>query len=312
MREKLDRAIDYLKYTPWGALFVPLAAQTLLILSNLINTFALNRSNALILVLVPLSLGAPALLWVIIREKKRYIPSLKLNPPKKEHLLPLLLSFAVLATGGILLEMLFSGQNYVDYSMYNTFFVARDRGFFGTLYTVLAFAIVPALFEELVFRGILCAELSRRGALCTVILSSLFFSLSQFSFAKLPTYFFIGIILSMMLYATRSLICVAALHIVYKIFAIFAQPILVSIKDVSANPELFVFLLLIAFVLSLILLALQLSKLYRAYSDEGAPRESARSIPLNRTAYSMLEGLLSPLSLCSLALFLIAAIIFLI
>ena len=75
---------------------------------------------------------------------------------------------------------------------------------------------------------------------------------------------------------------------------------------------LMLWFVLIVFVLSLILLALQLSKLYRAYSDEGAPRKSARSIPLNRTAYSMLEGLLSPPSLCSLALFLISAIIFLI
>ena len=312
MREKLKQATEYLKYTRWGALFVPLAVYILLLLSNLINTFALNRGNALIIVFLALSLGLPALLWIFIREKKRYIPSLKINVPKKEHIIPLLLSFIVLASGCVLLDMLFSGQNYVDYSMYNTFFVARDRGFFGTLYTILVFAIIPAALEELIFRGILCAEFERRGTLCATLPSSLFFSFTQFSFSKLPIYFFIGLVLAMMLYATRSIICTVALHIAYKIFAIFAQPVLVSIKDVSASPELFVFLVLIALVVSLILLALQLSKLYKAYSDEGAPREGARSIPLNRTAYSMLEGLLSPLSLCSLALFLIAAIIFLI
>ena len=254
----------------------------------------------------------PALLWIFIREKKRYIPSLKINVPKKEHIIPLLLSFIVLASGCVLLDMLFSGQNYVDYSMYNTFFVARDRGFFGTLYTILVFAIIPAALEELIFRGILCAEFERRGTLCATLLSSLFFSFTQFSFSKLPVYFFIGLVLAMMLYATRSIICTVALHIAYKIFAIFAQPILVSLKDVSASPELFIYLVLIVMAVALIFLALQLSKLYKAYSVKEAPSDTTRSKPLNRTLFAIVEALLSLPAICSYVLFLIAAIILLI
>ena len=312
MKDKIREIIEYLKYTKTGYLFVPLAVYVLLLLSNLINTFTLNRGSALIIVFLALSLFAPALLWIFIREKKRYIPSLKINLPKKEHLFPLLLSFVVLASGCVLLDMLFSGQNYVDYSIYNTFFVVRNRGFFNVLYTILAFAIIPAALEELIFRGILCAELERRGTLCAVLLSSLFFSFTQFSFSKLPIYFFIGIILAMMLYATRSIICTVALHIAYNLFAIFAQPIFVSLKDVSANPELFIYLVLIVMVVALILLTLQLSKLYRAYSVEEASSGNTRSMPLDRTLFSIVEALLSPFALCSFAVFLIASIIFLI
>ena len=312
MKEKIRFAIDYLKYSRYGALFVPLAVYILLLLTNIINTLVLNGSNALILVFVPLSLLAPAAFWVYVREKKRYIPSLKLNLPQKEHLLPLLLSFVVLAAGSVLLEMLFSGSDYINFSLYNAFFVSRDRGFFDVFYILIAFAIIPAILEELLFRGILCAELERGGVLCSVLISSLFYSFIGFSFSMLPTCLFVGVMLSVVLYATRSIFCAVILHILYNVFAIFALPSLVAIKDVSANHELFVFLVLILAVGALILLCLQLSKLYRLYSVKQESLAETRSMPLYRTAHDMAEALLSPFAICSIVIFLVASIILII
>lgn len=312
MKDKIQQITEYLKYTKTGYLFLPLAVYVLLILSNLINTFLLDRSNILIIVFLMFSLALPAVIWFFIRENKRFIPSLRINLPKKEHIIPLVLSFIFLASGSIILNMIFIGENYIDFSMYNAFAVERDQGFFNILYTVLSFAILPAILEEFIFRGILCAELERGGTLCAVCISSLFFSFLNFSFAKAPVYFFAGIVLSIILYATDSVICSAILHVAYNLFAIFAQPLFVSFKDVSANVELFVFLALIVMIVSLIFLLSQLSRLYRKYSIKNIPSDYTRPIPLQKIPNIFGEILLSVPAICCYAVFLIASIILLI
>ena len=304
--------IGYIKYSKTGSLFAVLSVYLLLILSNIINTYLLNGSNNFIIVFLIFSMVLPALFWFFIRENKRYIPSLRLNSPKKEHILPIVLSFVLLVSGSVILNMIFSGENYIIFSIYNTFYAETDQGFFNILYTVLAFAILPAILEEFIFRGILCAEFEGDGTLCAVVASSLFFSFLDFSFGSLPVRFFVGIVLAIILYAADSLICSAILHVAYNLFVIFAQPILVSFKDVSANVELFVFLLLAVMIVSLILLVSRLSKLYRVYSEKNISSDYTKSVPIQKMPIAFAEILLSVPAICCYAVFLIASIIFLI
>ena len=312
MGDKIRKMIGLLKYSKTGSLFAVLAIYVLLILSNIINTYLLNGSDNFIIVFLIFSMVIPALFWFFIKENKCYIPSLRLNAPKKEHILPILLSFTLLLSGSIILNMIFSGENYINFSIYNAFYAERDQGFFNILYTALVFAILPAILEEFIFRGILCAEFEGNGTLCAVVASSLFFSFLDFSFGSLPIRFFAGIVLAVILYATDSLICSMLLHIAYNLFALFAQPIFVSFKDVSANVELFVFILLVVVIVSLILLVSQLSRLYRIYSQKNVSSDYTKSIPIQKMPIAFAEILLSVPAICCYVVFLITSIILLI
>ena len=311
MRNKIKEAIEYIKYTRVGYLFLPLFLYALLALSNLLNTLLFNSSNALIIVFLPLSFGLPLLLWAHIRGKDRVISSLKINLPKKEDVLPLILALVFISSASVLLTMLFARDGYLDISIYNTFLASKNKGFFRGIYSIFAFALLPAVAEELFFRGFLRSELEKGGRFTAIIISSLFFSLIEFSFARLPVYFFIGVVLSLIFYVTDSIICTLILRVCYNLFALFALPLLVSIKDVSANAELLIFLLLLVAIGSLILICLQISKLYSSRAKE-EPQAAHRSIPWDRLPMIFGDVLLSLPALCSYVLFLITSIICLI
>ena len=50
----------------------------------------------------------------------------------------------------------------------------------------MAYAVLPALCEEFVYRGILCREYERGGVLRAVIVSALFFALLHFNLGYFP------------------------------------------------------------------------------------------------------------------------------
>lgn len=93
----------------------------------------------------------------------------------------------------------------------------------SVLYSVVAFAIIPAITEELLYRGVVVAEYERGGAALAVFFSSLAFSLIHFSLARIPVYFFYGVVLAMVLYATRSLVASTVVHMANNIFVMFFE-----------------------------------------------------------------------------------------
>lgn len=247
--------------------------------------------------------------WFFIRGKSHYIPSLRLNAPKRSHVLPVVLGFLILASGSTLLDLVFGGEKYINFSLYNVFYANNKIGFFNVLYTVIAFAIIPSILEEVIFRGALCAEFEDNGTFCSVISSAFFFSLLSFDFAGIPTGIFTGIILAIILYATDSLICSIILRICYSLFAIFAKPILVSFKDVSANLDLLVFILILMLLVSAIFFVSRLSRLYQGYSEKNLSSEHTSRVPPSRLPQSVAEILLSRPAICCYSAFIIITVL---
>ena len=186
-----------------------LATYVLLLLSKLIDLTLLNRENEYysIVILQMMIFLLPGAIWCRFSGEK-YLSHLRLRMIRADQV-PLILSAALtMATGGILLGVLFGGTETLagSFSLYDTF-ISKDNGTVpNTIYLILAYAVLPALGEEFIYRGILCHEYERGGVMRSVLASTLFFALLHFNLKHLPVYLFSGLVLAMTLYATRSLL----------------------------------------------------------------------------------------------------------
>ena len=93
----------------------------------------------------------------------------------------------------------------------------------AVVYAVLSVAILPAVTEEFLFRGIVTAEYERNGVVLGVVLSSLTFALIHFDLVRIPVYFFNGVILALTMYATRSLFASMVVHAANNVLAMFLE-----------------------------------------------------------------------------------------
>lgn len=80
------------------------------------------------------------------------------------------------------------------------------------LISLFSLALLPAIGEELIFRGIIFNGLQKKGALFAVIVSSLFFTLFHFNLSQLFYPFLFGIVLGFVFNKTNNLLVTMLIH----------------------------------------------------------------------------------------------------
>lgn len=80
---------------------------------------------------------------------------------------------------------------------------------------IIAFAIVPAVVEEYVFRGLILGAYMKVDARAAVVISSLFFALLHFSLGSIMYGFFYGCLFALIRIATGNLIYSMTMHLVF-------------------------------------------------------------------------------------------------
>ena len=81
--------------------------------------------------------------------------------------------------------------------------------------SLAAFAIVPAVVEEYVFRGVVLGEYLKIETGAAVLLSSIFFALLHFSLGSVLYGFFFGCIFALVRIATGNLLYTVIMHLVF-------------------------------------------------------------------------------------------------
>ncbi len=79
---------------------------------------------------------------------------------------------------------------------------------------IVLFALLPALCEEILFRGLILNSLRKYGLCVSIGISALFFSLMHMSLLQLPYTFLLGIVLGLVVYFTRNLWLSIIMHFV--------------------------------------------------------------------------------------------------
>ncbi len=259
-------------------IFVPLLLFLvfgLILLTALIpeERLELNSNPYLAVAVLQLAVfGIPALLYSRIRGKN-LTPHLRLHLAPLSQILYLLYGTIFLICGTALVGMGLYALFPVPYaaSSANQYTVAAaDSRFFDGVYMVVAFALLPAVTEEFMFRGIVVGEYEKNGPAIAAFMGALAFAMSHFSLVRFPVYLFSGLVLAAVLFTTRSLFAAMLLHTLYNTSVLFLEPYVMRLMD-KKNVSVTLFLLILGFltILSALLMSFEASRIYRHYYESG-------------------------------------------
>lgn len=280
---------------PAAVIFILLTSLVIGVLPD--NITGLNDNPYLSVVIIQLIIYAiPALLMVIIRGggvKEK----LRLRMPPLSSVILMVTSLLVLITGSCLIEFasvsLFPNAEQTSYVVKYADF-AMNSGFFDGLYIFVAFALLPAISEEVLFRGIIMSEYGEYGIFISVFMSSLLFSLAHGNAAKIPVYLFCALVLAVITYATRSVITSIIVHMLYNMFVLFFDDYLLTLAAKhNIGSSLLIIILAGVFMICAVVSTFEISSLYRRYCEDN---EESRYLPKRKQklSSSLSSSILSP------------------
>lgn len=295
-----------------GAPILVLATFLLLVLSRFIEG-ALTRRGGEYIAVVLLQLFIfmlPAILYLQLRGE-RFTKRIRICPIRPQHLWFCFCMLAVMILSGLLISILFGGISSLggNFTLYNTFVARTDGSVWETLYIILAYAVLPAFCEELVYRSILCAEYEELGTGVAVFVSALFFSMLHFSFPFFVNYLVLGILLAFVMYATRSALAPMLLHFFYNVFCLFGQPYLSAFYVNAGSNEIFLFCLITLLLLFSAFSAGEARKIYHLYARANLSSDYTSSVALTEYPKRIFFALKTPVVIPAFLLWLIMAII---
>ncbi len=239
-------------------------------------------------------IGIPTVFFCLLRGHD-YTKKLRLRLIPAKHLTMTVYSLAFAVFGSMALSLLMyrffpyalteSGNSYLSYS-------GAESS--GAIYAALSLAIVPAVLEEFLFRGIVSAEYNTYGAATSVIMSSVMFAMLHMNFVRMPIYLFTGVVLALTAAVSNSVIASMTVHALNNIFVLFLEPYLYRIAAKSdSGMALMMFIVISLMILFAMLFFMKAERLYsdRAYANEPAPlirRRKENELP------HILQALLSP------------------
>ncbi len=211
------------------------------------------------------------------------------------------------------LMLMFFGSCGINYLIHTVFPGANissgydsSDGFAGGLYLVLTMAIIPAITEELLFRGVIVSEYESEGVPAAVLISSLTFAMLHFSFAKLPAYFFCGIILAAVLYTTRSVFAAMLVHMLNNTATIFFGDLVFRVVS-SQGIVLFCLILVLIILLSAILMFSECEKIYAGYGVLNADSSYTGKRKKGYGIKGILQSLFTPFFIILVILYIVFA-----
>jgi len=242
----------------------------LMILTSLINPAMLGTEINYYFAMIIMELlvyALPAVFFCRMRGRE-YGKYLRLRLFPLSHIFLILLALSAMLSGCSLInygmEILFP-QEAADAVSYAG---AADGG----IYALLTFCILPAVAEEFLFRGILLTEYESVSVPFAVGISSLYFAMMHLNFVRFPAYLFSGVLLALVLYATRSVFASMVLHILNNIAALWTEEYAEKFQSASGSRSvLLVFILACILFVSLILFFMEAQRIYQNYGENAVP-----------------------------------------
>lgn len=103
-------------------------------------------------------------------------------------------------------------------------------GILTVLLSVISYAVLPAVMEEILYRDLFCREMTVCGNGFAIIISALIFGLTHYSFDIFPYAFVCGLIMGYVYLSTRSVKYTVAIHFLNN-FLSYALSVLYSNVD---------------------------------------------------------------------------------
>lgn len=303
---------------PKATMFTPvlvLVVFAALLATRLLSAEALGLDEDPYLAVVVIQLvtyAVPSVFYYKVRGRE-FAPRVRLRMFKTSHLLYLFHVTVFLISGVMLLSILmysltptsFPAESTAEYASF-----AMNRRFFDGAYIILAFAILPAATEEFLFRGIVLAEYERYGASVAVAASAIMFAMSHFSAARFPVYLFSGIVLSLAVYTTRSVIASAVVHALNNVAVLFCEKYVLNIVDKqNVSVTLLLILLGATAMLSAMLMCFEASGIYRTMAKSNVPSDYVEHPDRGRNLFVRIaDAFLTPTFLLLVIIFVVVTL----
>ena len=293
------------------------ATYALLLFSKIVDLTLINRENEYytVVILQLMIFLLPGAIWCKYRGDG-YIRGLRMRLPRPSSFLLMLSATLLMISGGLLLSVAFGGLESLsqNFSLYDTFISKSNGTVPSNVYLLIAYAVIPAICEEFIFRGILCHEYERGGVVRAVVFSALFFAMLHFNPINILTYLFSGAVLALVLYASRSLFAAIITHLLYNVFGLFGQRYMNTLYKITGSETFFIFIVAFVFLLSAALFCRQAAKLYKKHVYDGVSsnyRKPVAKTPEEIRA-SFLEVILEPATILCVVFYIAASIIYMI
>lgn len=300
------------------ATILVLAIYALLLLSRLIDSAFLSRESEYLSIILLQLMIFPIPAYLYIRLRLEVFPkSLRLGGLRLSHLFLLLSGSLMLICGCTLLGMLCGMMTaQPSFTLYDTFASVNDGSVGATIRLVLAYGLLPAFCEELVFRGIICAEHEKHGILYASAVSALFFAFLHFDLTALPVYLYAGMLLSLLMYVTRSSVAAMIVHLCYNLFGIFVQAGLSGYCKSTGSVGLLVVLLIALLLLSAAFFCGEVARILRGRaradlldSPDDISTPGLNRLPAKKWPKALLCAFASPAGVGAVVLWLFGVII---
>lgn len=210
------------------------------------------------------------------------------------------------ASGLVKLGLYELGYSSPNYTLYANYLPTSMSGFTDIVYIILAIAVLPALTEEFVFRGIILSEYRASGCknYAAVAFSTVLFGMIHFSLGQLPVYLLGGATFAIIMIVTDSLPAAMLAHIINNAFSLLFESTLLRLINQSDSMIFVMFIFGTAFLIFLIVTLHLAEKIYLSRALSGENTAHARLSRKKQKGLSPeLEALISPAFLACIALF---------
>lgn len=257
-----------------------LCVYLLLLATNFLSAESVDTPAKLFLTLTVLELFVFALptVFYLRLSKNELLRKMHVTPLPKGSAYLIAASVLVILSIGLTLGTLFYflGIGKESYPSLGPYILSSAPLNDNLVYALIAYGLIPALCEELFFRGILFAELEDYSPLAASLFSSLAFAFGYFDLSKVVIYLISGLLFTYILRLTKSLFVPIITRFFINVASIYLMPMLWRLLTQPLGVLFSVFVSIALFLLSLFFFLSALSRFYRHLSKDPARANDQR------------------------------------
>ncbi len=233
--------------------------------------------------------------------KQKASDILRYKIPKKGTALPVI----IIGLGGAMLANL---ANSIIYSLFSFFGsppqgsgLVIDNSLSSLFFNIVTIAVIPALFEEFAFRGMMMGILKKRvSTSAAIVISATAFGLIHGNFSQMPFAFLVGLVLGYAYAVTDSLWVPMAIHFLNNGYSVVMDFVAANTKGIYAS-------ILLTSTLAVILLAgiIAFALLVKKKDDAFEIAEEQKELSVRQ---EILTGISSPVAIIVIVIFSFEAI----
>lgn len=287
----------------------------LLILSNFIDRDILQYQDNLylsVIILYLLILIMPGIFYSKLKGTG-YVDKLNIKMFGLNKVPYLIFVFLAMASATMIFKLLQYGMGIysVQITYFDRYLPSNPLTSANILYVIIAYAILPAICEEFIFRGILLTEYADcgTGQVNTIFLTAILYAMSYTDFAKFPVYFLTGFVFAMIVFVTQSLIASTIMHIIYNLFMIYVEDYMMRLASQAGNLLMYIFIMLACVLIFVIVAFGCAEKIYYTYSIEKENVPPYADVTDTKPMKRFADAAIAPSYIICLILFIAAAIL---